>query len=259
MTRVKRKKRHFKKEYQAIILLIIIFLTWIVVQELSEKVEVNETTSSKKAIILDVLSLDFPNNTFIRKVKNILSSSNFTVDIYRSKEVSLDFFNKLPSKDYDLIIFRTHGGRIKQPIGLFIGTGLFIQPCSKEDYRVELESGYLLIGRPTFSANKLYCVIPPHYITDKLEGSFKQAIIIVMACYTAEDDVLARAFFRKGAYAYIGFSGKVTPNYVDAFVTEFLEQLYVKKLSVSIAFEKTVEMLGDDPYYGGQPKLYLAS
>ena len=215
-----------------------------------------ELSPHKRAAILDGLSADYPNRTFIKSAEKILENVGFTVDVYGPENVSLSLLRELPSKGYGLVIFRVHGGRIKQPVGLFMGGGLFIERCGPESHKDEVESGYLLLGRPFFS-DEIYCVAPPHYITDKLDGKFQETMIIAMSCFTGDDKILAAAFFKRGAKAYIGFRGEVSPPYVDAFIIKFLQKLYLEKLPVKEAFTQTRDELGPDPHYGGTPTLYL--
>ena len=98
----------------------------------------------KKAAILDGLSIDYPNKTFIESTKKILEQAGFTVDIYGPENTTLKLLKELPSRDDGLIVFRVHGGRIRQPIGLFMGGGLFIERCGPESYKKEVEAGNLL-------------------------------------------------------------------------------------------------------------------
>lgn len=166
-----------------------------------------EINPPKKAAILDGLSIDYPNQTFIKSAEKILEQAGYVVDVYGPESVTLNLLRSLPSEGYGLVIFRVHGGRIRQPIGLFLGGGLFIERCSPESHEREVESGYLLLGRPFFS-NETYCVAPPHYIIDKLRGRFQGTVIIAMSCFTGDDDIMAQAFFKRGAGAYIGFRGR---------------------------------------------------
>lgn len=209
-----------------------------------------------RAAILDGLAADYPNQTFVDSAVEILSRAGFEVDVYDPEKITLSLLVELPSKDYGLIVFRVHGGRIRQPIGLFIGGGLFIERCGPESYRDEVESGYLLLGRP-FLSNDTYCVAPPHYITDKLHGRFRKTVIIAMSCFTGNDEVMASAFFERGAGAYVGFRGEISPQYADSFTIKLLEKMYLEKLPIREAFERAWRELGPDPHYGGSPALYL--
>lgn len=252
MPRRKRKKR---RKWPWILLTAITLITLISITAYLNQ-RSGEKPQPKLAAILDGLSIDRPNQTFIETVNRILDQAGFTVHFYGPENVTLNLLRKLPSKGYSLVIFRVHGGRIKQPIGIFLGGGLFIERCGPESHKKEVESGYVLLGRP-FLSEEIYCVAPPHYITDKLDGKFQNTIIIAMSCFTGDDDVMANAFFKRGAKAYIGFRGEVSPSYVDAFTVNFLQKLYIKNLPIEEAFNQAKKDLGADPQYGGTPILYL--
>ena len=215
-----------------------------------------EETSQMRAAILDGLAADYPNQTFIESAVEVLREAGFEVDVYGPENISLSLLKDLPSEGYSLVVFRVHGGRIRQPIGLFIGGGLFIEKCGPESHRDEVESGYLLLGRP-FLSNETYCVAPPHYISEKLHGTFKRTLIIAASCFTGNDNVMASAFFERGAGAYIGFRGEISPDYADAFTIKLLRKLYSEKLPIQEAFDEALKELGSDPHYGGSPALYL--
>jgi len=215
-----------------------------------------EESLRMRAVILDGLATDYPNQTFIESAVEILREAGFEVDVYGPENVSLGLLSELPSRGYNLVIFRVHGGRIRQPIGLFIGGGLFIEKCGLESYRDEVESGYLLLGRP-FLSNDTYCVAPPHYISEKLHGTFRGAVIVAMSCFTGDDNVMASAFFERGAGAYIGFRGEISPGYADAFTIKFLRKLYSERLPMQKAFDEALRELGSDPHYEGSPTIYL--
>jgi len=249
-----RRKR--RKWMLLMMLLVLVALACIYVLQISSRSEFTEESSFRRAVILDGLSIDYPNESFISSAKKVLSQAGFAVEVYHGENVTLNLLRELPSRNYDLVIFRVHGGRIKQPIGLFIGGGLFIEKCSPSSHKEDVESGYLLLGRPYFS-NDTYCVAPPHYITDKLKGSFKGTVIIAASCFTGDDEVLASAFFKRGARAYIGFKGKVSPPYIDAFTIKLLQELYVEKLPLEEAFAEVKAEFRSDPRYGGTPMLYL--
>jgi len=257
MTSRRRKGIYFsrrKRRWPWILLILIIAIALISLTAYLSQRPGEETP--RKAAILDGLSIDYPNKTFIESTKKILEQAGFTVDIYGPENTTIKLLKELPSKDYGLIIFRVHGGRIRQPMGLFMGSGLFIERCGPESHKREVETGYLLLGRPFFS-NETYYVAPPHYIMDKLHGRFKKAIIIAMSCFTGDDEVMAIAFFKRGARAYIGFRGEISPTYGDTFTIKLLQKIYVENLSIQEAFKQAKEELGPDPHYNGTPALYL--
>jgi len=150
------------------------------------------------------------------------------------------------------VVFRVYGRRIRQPIGLFIGGGLFIEKCGPGPHRDEVESGYLLLRRP-FLLNETYCVAPLYYISEKPHETFKRALIIAASCFTDDDNVMTSAFFERGAGAYIGFRGEISPDYSNAFTIKFPRKLYSEKLPIQEAFDEALKELGSDPHYGGFP------
>ena len=59
------------------------------------------------AAIIDPLSVNQPNQTFIDEAETLLENSGYTVDVYSWEIVTVNFYQILPSLGYDLIIVRT--------------------------------------------------------------------------------------------------------------------------------------------------------
>ena len=53
-------------------------------------------SSHERAVILDGLSVDHANQTFIKSAEKILENAGLTVDIYGPENVSLSLLRKLP-------------------------------------------------------------------------------------------------------------------------------------------------------------------
>jgi len=64
----------------------------------------------EKAAIIDQLYLLEPNSSFISEAAGLLESYGFAVDLWQGSEITVDFYRKLPSMGYKLIIFRVHSG-----------------------------------------------------------------------------------------------------------------------------------------------------
>jgi len=69
-----------------------------------------ENLGTHRAAILDQLSLYLPNQAFIQNSTSILENAGFDVDYYPGNEITVDFFMRLPSLGYKLIIMRVHSG-----------------------------------------------------------------------------------------------------------------------------------------------------
>ncbi|MCS7145286.1 MAG: hypothetical protein RMJ28_06700 [Nitrososphaerota archaeon] len=207
-----------------------------------------------RAAIVDGLSEDLPNPELIRDMAERLESAGYVVEIFNGSGVSVDFFRRLPSMDFSLIIMRLHGGRLRQPIGLLIGSGLFAEPFNENKYLEEYLSGYLLRGVP-YVGDKDYFVITPHFVSDKLEGRFRGSAIVVLSCYSAVDEVLASAFLSRGASAFVGVDNVATDIYLDRVGLELVRNI-AGGMSLREAYSKTVEEVGPDPETGASLRYY---
>ncbi len=75
----------------------------------SEIVTEDETTSKiRKAAIIDQLDRDLPNPHYQNKTMSYFIQAGYDVDLYTTEDITVDFYNELPSMDYEFIVFRTH-------------------------------------------------------------------------------------------------------------------------------------------------------
>jgi len=70
--------------------------------------EIMDYDGSKRAVILDQLYNDYPNDEFHEKATEYLSKAGFEVDIITTDELTVDFYKKLPSMNYEYIVIRGH-------------------------------------------------------------------------------------------------------------------------------------------------------
>ncbi|MFO7966515.1 MAG: hypothetical protein R6U44_02835 [Archaeoglobaceae archaeon] len=203
------------------------------------------TDTSKKAIIIDQLNLTYPNQTFVREATVLLEKANYEVDYIAGKNVTVDFYRNLPSKNYDLIVFRVHSSASEygdKPVVLF----------SSENYT---QDKYQL-GQVTDSIQKVYYdygeeyyfAISPKFVNG-LDGNFDNATIIHMGCEGLEQDNMAKAFVGKGAKVFIGWSGDVNAYHSDTATLCFLKEYTLKGRTVEHARLITMGEVGSDPVY----------
>ncbi len=163
-----------------------------------------------KALILDPLSTDYPNETLIHGLIDLLRRHGFLVDYYSGANVTVDLVRRLFSSGrYKLIIIRSHGGRLEGP-GLpgVAASGIFTGERFDEDrYPGFVSAGLLARGEPTLNPSLQYFVVTSLFIDTyaRLPGS----LVVVAGCYSLSDEGLARAFLRRGAAAYVGWRGPV--------------------------------------------------
>ena len=62
-----------------------------------------------KAVIIDQLYDEMPNEFFHQKATEYLEAAGYEVDIFTTKDVTLGFYKTLPEKNYKMVVVRTHG------------------------------------------------------------------------------------------------------------------------------------------------------
>lgn len=201
--------------------------------------------TNKKAVIVDQLNLTYPNQTFVREATAILEEANYKVDYVLGEEVTIDFYKSLPSKNYDLIIFRVHSAASKygdNPVVLF----------SSENYTQDKYQ----FAQVTDSVQKVYYdygeayyfAVGPKFVRG-LEGRLNNATIIHMGCEGLEQTNMAKAFVEKGAKVFVGWTGDVNAYHSDAAILCFLREYVFKSRTVEHARLITVGEIGSDPVY----------
>ena len=254
-----KKKKTKKKRSRKIILLFLIPIIFIIgvisyIGFYSSFQNTEVKTVIRKAVIIDGLSEDAPNPSLINELYSLLKSSGYEVTVFNGSKVNVEIFKNLPNMGFTLVIMRLHGGRIQQPIGLFIGSGIFAEPFSEGRYEYEYYSGYFLKG-VAYIGGREYFVITPAYVSEKFQGKFPDSIIIVLSCYSMWDQVLASSFIEKGASAFIGIDHKADVKYLDKVGLELVKHIS-RGLSIEEAISKTMEEIGPDPSTGAK-LLYL--
>ncbi len=248
-----KKSDKVKKKYprkMVLLLLVIIFVITIASYVGFYGLFQSTKPEMRKAAIIDGLSEDIPNPSLINEVSNLLKSSGYEVTIFNGSKVNVELFKNLPEMGFTLIIMRLHGGRILQPIGLFIGSGIFAEPFSEGKYEYEYYSGYFLKGL-AYVGGKEYFVITPAYVSDKFQGRFPGSVIIILSCYSMWDQVLASSFIEKGASVVVGIDHKVDVQYLDRVGLELVKQIS-QGASIEEAVSKTMEIIGPDPTTGAK-------
>ncbi len=200
-----------------------------------------------KAAIIDGLSLDFPNEDFIKKATDLLLETGYQVDVYNGSKVTVGLYEKLPKLGYDLIILRVHAAPMDKGGGIALFTS---EPVNGSAYLVEQFANWVRRAR-TITGDKRYFAITPEFVFERMSGEFEGTTIIVSSCFGMLDDVTGQAFLSKGASAYVGWDGYVSVNYTDIITLRVLEHLKAGK-SIEEAVKLVMEQEGPDPGFGSK-------
>jgi hypothetical protein len=214
-------------------------------------------TDVLKCAIVDQLYSVSPNPAFIESVTNQLESAGFSVDLYKTDEVTVDFYRQLPSHGYKLIIFRVHAGLLendKEGIGKKIW--LFTsEPYSRMRYYIAQLRDQVTAAKTTVSDDPVFA-LSAKFVTDCMRHNFANTIIINMGCSAFNSDEMAKAYTKRGASAYMAWDVSVGLNYVDDATMTLVRKLCSQELTVAQAVTETIEEKGPDPNNHAYLKYY---
>ena len=198
-----------------------------------------------KAVIIDQIYKDYPNEEFLKKATEFLRKGGYKVDIITTDDVTVDFFKKLPSMNYEYVIFRGHSladGNVNNINSATLFTG------EKHDYHKYIKEqfqGHVSMGVPyLFSEieqmggfsnlqNETYFVIGSELIDELSIGTFPNSTIILAGCETTKKETLANSFLNKGASEVIGWSGLIDIKDNDMIVLQLLNETLVNDLEIN--------------------------
>jgi hypothetical protein len=209
-----------------------------------------------RAAIVDQLSSFEPNEAFIAQVTSELEECGFTVDLYQGDNVTVNFYRKLPTHGYKLIIFRVHSG-------LLGGAGVYIprtvlftnEKYSPDKYPTEQALDRLLMGAPGLGQPVMFG-ITARFVSLSMKERFDDTVIIVMGCGGIYLPDLAEAFVDKGASAYLAWNLSVLAPYVDEATPYLIAQLCSENATIEEAVDSTMEVKGPDPEYDAKLEYY---
>lgn len=198
-----------------------------------------------RAAIIDQLSLTVPNQTFVAEATEILEEAGYTVSYYEGEEVTVDFYRKLPTHGYSLIILRVHSGLRsfgKPPVSFFTS-----EPFDGSKHTWELFDDRLCIGQYSRDGQDRYFGIAPKFAALSMKGELKDTVVVAMGCDSLSFADMAEAFVHKGAKAYIGWNGPVLASYMDSAIIQLLKHLVTANQPINQAIEQTMNEVGADP------------
>jgi hypothetical protein len=195
--------------------------------------------SHPRAVVMDQLSLNYPDPSFTTNITNALKASGYSVDYSGPSSNAVDSFRQLPSQDYNLIIIRAHTGS-----GQSIITA---EPYSKSEFVTDQLAGKLVPAQ--VDGGPLYFAITPKFVRQDMAGTFPDSTILVMGCSALQGTQdIASAFLDKGANFFVGWDSSVSIIHTDTSTVAFVELLASGK---SLP-QATAQAGGADPVYGSR-------
>jgi len=246
--------------WAAAIILISIYL----LQNLDDN-QSNPSTTITRAAIIDQLHDDLPSPYFQNKITEYLLTAGYEVDLYTTKDITVNFYKALPSKEYDLIVVRSHSvaaGTVEKSASIFTG-----EIYSESKFIQEQLFGQIGKAVPFLSSeveeigwtplvNKTYFVVGSKFVDDLMVDSFSGSVIILGGCDTASGNVLARSLLKRGASEVVGWDGLIGSRDNDAVLIALLEKILLEDIPTSKAVEMVMEDFNPRSKYSPTLKYY---
>jgi hypothetical protein len=195
---------------------------------------------SLNAVIIDQLSEDFSNPTFVENITATLENYDFNVTYYNYTRTDVEFFKGLAKGNYGIIILRVHSAlRENAPIVDFFTSERFSEQKRYGEYSRDCDEGLLVKGILNYSGIvKEYFAITPKFV--ERYGVFPKSIVIAMGCWGFNSSLrqMAEAFQHKGAIAYVGWSGMVTVSHTDNETAKLMWRLLFENKTLDEAVNK---------------------
>jgi len=225
-----------------------------------------------RAAIIDQLHDDISNPYFQNKATEFLETAGYEVELFTTKQLTVDFYKRLPSMNYEFIVFRTHAigndekdvASGKEPVSLFTG-----EKYRDDKYITEQLSGQIGKGAPYMSSvldvsadlseltnsNKTrieidvtssfqvvddsnpYFLIGSKYVDEIMEGRFHDTVLVLGGCSTLSSPTLAKSLINRGASSVIGWDSLVGSVSNDNTMLKFLENYLINEMEIKDAVE----------------------
>jgi hypothetical protein len=215
----------------------------------ASKLESNHDPSQLRAVIIDQLHDDIPNHGFQTNATRMLEDAGYHVDLYTTKDITVEFYKKLPSMNYNFILIRTHGGEDpsdENPTFMFTG-----EKYSKEKYTIEQISHQVGYGIPIYDEelkeleesgpmgfDNAYFTIGSKMVKEGMIGTFPNSIIIVGGCESARSHDLMESLMKKGAKHVLGWDATIGTRDNDKAMISLIEDIVVNKVTLNDAHAK---------------------
>jgi hypothetical protein len=183
----------------------------------------------------------------------LFTASGYSPRYYAGEDVTIDFYDRLPSKGGRIIIVRAHSSVRTDTSNVDLYTS--------EVYQEDLAQGryYDLavnnhISRAYFNyAGTEYFAVGPSFVSSVMDGEFSQTLVVLMGCKSLNQTSMAEAMVSRGAKAVVGWTGDVTVGDTDTCVLDLLELLLDKSYTLKGAVDK---VNGDHPLNGTRLAYY---
>ncbi|MDH3677514.1 MAG: hypothetical protein OEQ12_04350 [Nitrosopumilus sp.] len=238
--------------------------------------EFENQDKSPRAIIIDQLSEEIPNENFKRKAINIFEEAGYEVDIVEGQDITVDFYKDLPSMNYKYIVLRSHAVAKQNsdtPVVIFTG-----ERYSTEQYISEQLFGHVMRAAPlgvreiaaqvptdnwtvvnetyqyfdqpvrqNIHAENDFFAISPKLVDEMMVGQFPSSTILLGGCSTLSNPSMAKSLIKRGASEVVGWDDLIGSLDNDRALLAIIEENVANNLEIEDAVSSHMEKLNKIP------------
>lgn len=193
------------------------------------------------AAIVDQLAVEdiLSNPDFNTTSTQLLAASGYSVKYYPGGDVTIDFYEELPSKGSKMMLVRAHSAVRENTT--------YVDLFTSEVYQESLANGvyaYLAINRHISKASfnvppyTKYFAVGPSFVSSVMKGDFSDCFIVLMGCNSLNQTSMAEALVGRGAKVVVGWTGNVTLSDTDTCVLRLLDLLLEGDYTVQGAVDR---------------------
>lgn len=206
---------------------------------------------SRRALVADALSTEFPNPELDRFLVETLKEAGFNVDYVNGTDVDLGLYSRLT--EYQVVIIRTHGAFdfVEMPgSGEAMEIHALVTGLPWDDKYTDLAEKLLVAkARPYYSPELEYVAVLPEFFVRRLKGEFcPGSVVIVASCFSFSSYELPVAMAEKGLSLYVGWTGPVTVDELDESLRLLVELMFKNNLPWTEAIHRANQLLNKNPY-----------
>jgi len=203
------------------------------------------------AAIVDQLAVEdiLSNPDFNTMSTQLLAASGYSVKYYPGGDVTIDFYEELPSKGSKIMLVRAHSAVRENTTNV----DLFTSEVYQESLVLPTGRYYTLandkhISKAYFNYSSThYFAIGPSFVSKVMRGGFSDSFILLMGCKSLNKTSMADALVRRGAMVVVGWTGDITVSDTDTCVLQLLDLLLKEGYTVRGAVERVRD---DNPLDG---------
>ena len=193
------------------------------------------------AAIVDQLAIEdaLSNPDFNTTSTQLLAASGYSVKYYPGEDVTIDFYEELPSKGSKMMLVRAHSA--------VRDNTTYVDLFTSEVYQASLANGiyaYLAINRHISQASfnvppyTKYFAVGPSFVSSVMRGGFSDCFIVLMGCNSLNRTSMAEALVSRGARVVVGWTGDITVSDTDTCVLRLLGLLLEEDYTVQGAVDR---------------------